>query len=181
MQVLILSDPSSIAPSHSTLTSTLYFQFQTARFAVAEASTNLITLPPLEHISLVSGTLALLRNGRRVARWAKMHRPILYLSFGGAAATLAHLARRATGGYGMSVVYLAVLPSATAWSIGAWLERRAILHCDRILVPSANMAHSLVKHYHARGGDIHIAPLEDPPSIAHKTIAFLNEPPGWVL
>lgn len=123
------------------------------------------------------GWLPFLLNTYRVSHWGRQWRAELYLSFGTRSALLAHGARGATGGYGLSVLLLPTLPQSTNW-LWRWLDRHAIHECDRLLTPDAALVAPLIEGYHARGGDLHCLPGGNTQALVSRCEAFLAEPPG---
>lgn len=131
---------------------------------------------PLHRMGL-NDWCTLLLNAYRLTHWARRWAPDLYLSDGPRSATLAHGGRGAAGGYGLSVLFLPTLRYPPAHRLGSRLERRAIHECDRLITDDPALAHQLVAHYGARGGDLTL--LSDPETRPLVTLCerFLTEPP----
>lgn len=128
--------------------------------------------------TLPGGWARLALNAYRVATWSKRWQPEIYLSLGGEGAWLAHSGRGSAGGYGLSVLVLPTL----RWQgrgPGAWLERRAITECDRLITHDPDLADTLIAHYGARGGDTTLLPGDETAPFVTLCQHFLTEPPGF--
>jgi hypothetical protein len=142
------------------------------------AATGAAALLPLHPAAATAWTMLAL-NIARVVYWARRWRPDLYLADGIQAATMTHLARGATGGHGLSVLYLTHLLDERSSRTGALLERRAIQECDRLVTTDASLTTRLIQAYSARGGDLALLPTASPETLVSTCESFLAEPPGF--
>jgi hypothetical protein len=142
------------------------------------AAAGVTVLLPL-HLAAATGWAMLALNIIRIVYWARRWRPDLYLADGAQAATLTHLARGSTGGHGLSVLYLPYLLYKRGSRTGAFLERRAIQECDRLVTSDAALATRLMHSYGARGGDLALLPDDDTRALVSLCEGFLAEPPGF--
>lgn len=122
----------------------------------------------------------LLLNLPRVALWSRRWQPEIYLADGGLAATLAHGGRGATGGYGLSLLYLENLSGLRKEGRAGWrLARRAVHEADRLLCHGQEQAAALLRCYGARGGDLTVLGGSDPEDLVALCERLLAEPPGF--
>jgi hypothetical protein len=142
------------------------------------AAAGVAALLPL-HLTAATGWVMLALNIARVVYWARRWRPDLYLADGIQAATVTHLARGATGGHGLSILYLPRLLYEHGNRIGGFLERRAIQECDRLVTSDAALATHLVHSHGARGGDLALLPGGNSNALVSLCESFLAEPPGF--